>query len=212
MRMKNILFFLFFIGTIHSSYSQSVGLFVGMNNAKLSGDTPNEARYKSLLGLNVGALVDIPLTESTTLSIQPSYSQGGTRVEYQVPGVLEPVDSIKIRTNYFSLPVLLKISATNKRFYAIGGIEYSMLLNSALSSHGKEEDVDLGLSSWNLSVHFGAGYRVPIGITNLFFEIKYIQGLVNLTDKPLEKSYIPRVKSSGIIINGGIEIPLNNLF
>lgn len=37
------------------------------------------------------------------------------------------------------------------------------------------------------------------------------QGLINLTDEPIEKSYVPRVKTAGFKILFGIEIPLKKI-
>ncbi|MCK5766145.1 MAG: hypothetical protein KAH26_09170, partial [Bacteroidales bacterium] len=58
------------------------------------------------------------------------------------------------------------------------------------------------------AAHFGAGIRIPVGLPRLFVELRYSQGLVNLTDEPIEKSYVPRVKTSGFKVLAGIEIPL----
>jgi hypothetical protein len=142
------------------------------------------------------------------LSLQPSYSQEGTRIEYSVKGKIQPVDSIHIRLNYFALPVLLKISSTNGRFYAIGGIETSALLDHSLKSHDQELEEDINVTDWNLAIHFGAGIRIPIGYPRLFIELRYTQGFIDLTDEPVENSYVPRVKTIGFKALAGIEIPL----
>ena len=48
--------------------------------SKLSGDAPAKAAYSSLMGANLGVLLDIKLSEDIYLGIQPSYSQEGTKV------------------------------------------------------------------------------------------------------------------------------------
>lgn len=177
--------------------------------SKLAGDAPANAKYKSLMGANVGAYFDIKLGKSIFLSLQPSYSQEGAKVSYTVSGVEEPIDSISIRLNYFSLPLLLKITSTNERFYALAGFEPSMLLNSSATSNDVKEDLNTNVADWNLAMHFGAGIRIPVGFPRLFVEVRYTQGMVNLTDEPLEENnVIPRVKTSGMKIMAGIEIPL----
>jgi len=163
------------------------------------------------MGANVGAYLDLKLHKLIWLSFQPSFSQEGTKVFYDLKGYTEAVDSIKVRLNYFSLPLFLKVSSTNGRFYALGGFEAGYLLDSYVTSHDEQLDTDLKVSEFNFAVHFGAGIRIPLGLPRLFIELRYTQGLVNLTDEPVEKSYIPRVKTIGIKILAGIEIPLKKI-
>ena len=42
----------------------------------------------------------------------------------------------------------------------------------------------------------------------LFTELRYSQGIINLTDEPLSNNIIPRVKTSGFKLLVGIEFPL----
>jgi hypothetical protein len=200
---------LLFIISASFTFGQSyVGVFGGLNSSKLAGDAPSKAYYKSLMGVNIGGYFDLKLGKSVWLSLQPSYSQEGTKVFYNVSGLEEPVDSIKIRLNYFSLPLLLKVQSTSKRFYALGGIEAGYLLDSYKSSHDVKEEIETDVSELNIAAHFGAGFRIPIGFTRLFIELRYTQGILNLSDEPIAKSTIPRVKTTGFKILTGIEIPL----
>ena len=125
-RSIQIFAFLLLVLTSSVSTGQSyIGVFGGLNSSKLTGDSPNKAKYKSLMGANVGAYIDIKLGKIVWLSIQPSYTQEGTKISYSVKGLEEPVDSISIRLNYFSLPIFLKVSSTNERFYALA---YSLII------------------------------------------------------------------------------------
>ena len=185
----------------------SAGVFAGLNSSKLSGDVPKNASYKGLMGINVGGFFDLKLSESISLSLQPSYSQEGTRLFYDVPKVDEPVDSFLIRLNYFSLPLFLKVKSTNERFYALGGLEAGFLTDHFASSHDVKYDIEANVESLNIALHFGAGIRIPLGYPRLFIELRYAQGLINLTDEPIEKSYIPRVKTNGFKVFAGLEFP-----
>lgn len=186
-----------------------IGIFAGLNRSKLSGDAPADAVYKNLTGGNLGALLDVKLGKSVYLSFQPSYSQEGSKVTYNVKGVREPVDSIKIHLNYFSLPILLKITSTNERFYALAGIETALLISNSVTTENTEEEFS-DLAQWNVAAHFGAGINIPLGVPNMFVELRYSQGLINLTDEPLSEDIIPRVKTSGFKLLCGIRIPLKN--
>lgn len=200
---------LLFLGSTTLMGQSYVGVFAGLNSSKLSGDAPQKATYEGLMGANVGAHFDLKISKVISLSIQPSYSQEGTKVSYNVSGQQLPVDSLKIRLNYFSLPLFIKIASTNKRFYALTGIETGFLLDHSLSSNDEEIDVDVKLSEINVAMHFGAGYRIPLGYPRLYIELRYAQGLINITDEPVTESYIPRVKTAGFKVLVGVEIPLS---
>lgn len=187
-----------------------LGGFLGMNRAKLSGDAPEQVRYRSVSGLNAGVLLEYQFSNTVTLSLQPSFSQEGTKVSYKLPGRQKPIDSIQIGLNYLSFPLMVKISASNPRFYAISGVETGILLNSYQETKAGEKDVDVTLNEVNIAIHFGAGYRISIGRPKLYFELRYAQGFANITNEPLSKDIVPRVKTSGVKLFFGIEVPLSN--
>ena len=208
-KFTRLIFIMVFISFSFLMYGQSyIGVFGGLNSSKLSGDAPQNAKYKGLMGANIGAYIDLNLGKGIFLSLQPSYSQEGTKISYTLPKAEEPVDSVHIRLNYFSLPLLLKVTSTNNRFYAIAGIETCLLLDSFVSSHDIKEDINASVAEWNVAIHFGAGIKIPVGFPRLFVELRYTQGLLNLTDEQIEESYVPRVKTAGLKIFAGVEIPL----
>lgn len=198
-----------FLFTSILGFGQSyLGVFGGLNMSKLSGDVPAKGKYKTSTGLNFGANLDIKLSDNMLLSLQPSYSQEGTKISYTLPDSPDPIDSISVSLNYFSLPVLLKITTVNERFYALAGVETGFLLNSSQTIDDVEQDINANVKEINLAMHFGVGLRIPIGFPRLFVELRYSQGLLNLTDDPIVQNTIPRVKTSGMKILVGIEIPL----
>jgi hypothetical protein len=186
-----------------------LGIFGGISSSKLTGDSPEKASYKGLLSLSFGANLDLKLARQVYISLQPSFTQEGTKVFYDVPLEYEPVDSIRIRLNYVSFPVLLKAASNNRRFYAIAGVEASYLVSGNLKTGDQKEDVAGHVTGYNLAAVFGAGMRIPLGLPRLVIELRYSQGLVNLTDEFYQRSYIPRVKTTGFRMNVGLEIPLS---
>ncbi len=200
-----IMTLLFF--SILSMGQVTLGAFGGLNSSKLSGDAPSDAFYTGLIGGNFGALVDVRLSEGIYLSLQPSFSQEGANVSYTLKGEEEAVDIVKIRLNYFSLPLLVKITSTNQRFYALSGVETARLLNAATIIEEDSEELR-DVPQWNIAMHFGAGIRIPAGYPTVFVELRYSQGFVNLSDDPLNSNIIPRVKTSGFKILAGVEFPL----
>lgn len=186
-----------------------LGAFAGVNMSKLSGDVEPDTKYKSKAGGNFGFLIDIPLVENIYLSFQPSYIQDGTKIFIKHPENEEHIENNKVKLNYLSLPVILKVTSDNGKFYCIGGIETSHLIHSSQTPVGEEQQVlGVEIASWNFSLDFGAGLRIPIGTTNLFFEARYSHGLNNITEDPVFNGLIPRVKTSNYRLLTGIEIPL----
>ncbi len=186
----------------------SVGALAGFNFGKLSGDAPDNSFYGANPGFNAGVVLDIPIGRVVKLSLQPSFSQEGTRVYYYRFGEIESFDSIQLRLNYLSVPLLVKVQSTNKHFYALAGFEAGFLMNYDLKSNGESLSNQLDIADFNLAVHFGAGYRIFLGYPVLFIELRYAQGLINLTDEPGGEGYIPRVKTTGFKAFVGIELPL----
>jgi len=207
-KKTGLLLSVFLLAAVLAHGQSYLGLFGGLNMSKLSGDVPSKAKYKNSIGLNFGVNLDLRLSETIFLSIQPSYSQEGTKLSYSLDGSVEPIDSVTVNLNYFSLPVFFKITSANERFYALAGIETALLLNSSQTIDDVEQDIEAEVTELNVAIHFGVGLRIPIGFPRLFVELRYSQGLVNLTDDDINQITIPRVKTSGMKIIVGIEIPL----
>ncbi len=187
-----------------------VGAYGGINKSNLKGDAPADGQYSSITGITAGAIFDLRLNDNLTISFQPGIDQCGTKVMYDVDGLTEPLDSIDLTINRIVLPLYLKASANGSNFYAVGGLETSKTSSTTIKSHDKELDHKLDVAEWDVAMIFGFGYRIPIGLPELFIEARYGQGLVNLTDNVNAKDYIPRVKNSGFKILAGIEIPIWN--
>ncbi len=200
---------LFFSLSVSSVAQVSLGAFGGVNFGKLNGDTPKNGYYVPNGGLNSGLLIDIPVGKAVSLSLQPSFSQEGTKLLFYQGKYQEPIDSIHLRLNYFSLPLMVKVQSTSKHFYAVGGLEAGYLVSYKLTSHGDILSNALSVAGINVAAHFGAGYQIFIGKPVLFFELRYTQGLINLTDEPVDKSYIPRVKTTGFKALIGVTMPLS---
>lgn len=208
MHKKLLLISSCFFFTVATFSQVHYGVVGGLNFGKLSGDIEANGKYQRIPGLNIGAMIDIDLSDNITLSLQPSYSQEGTTVGKRKNGNFVYKDSLDINLNYASLPVLLKIKSNNDRFYAIGGLESSKLVSSNMQTvNGPQTPIDVQVAEWNFSLHFGAGIKFPIGITTLFLEARYAQGINNLTDDPFVNDLIPRVKTSNIKLLTGISIP-----
>ena len=203
----------FLLLSFNNSFAQfKIGVIGGLNRGTFKGDQIDGGSYNNLIQPNYAIMFDAKLSDQIVLSLQPGLSKKGTKITYSVKGELEPIDSIAIKIDYFSIPLILKISSKNERFYAIGGLEAGIPLSANADFLTKPDyirDVKKHLSNVNITMHFGAGYRISVGKPTLFLEARYLQGLNNAV--PIEKpeyNFFPRVRTSDIQLLFGIEFPL----
>jgi hypothetical protein len=191
-------------------YGQTyIGAFAGLNSSKLVGDQPKITTYSGLMGANFGLSLDVPIAKNMSIGIQPSYSQEGAGLAFNYENDSLEREPDKVRLNYFSVPLIYKVNSTNKRFYALSGIETAFLLEEYIQSPEDTEELESDISQLNVAIHFGAGYTIPIKKSRLFLEIRYTQGILNLTDEIGKEGYIPRVKTSGLKFFVGYQIPVS---
>lgn len=97
----------------------------------------------------------------------------------------------------------------SEKLYFTGGL--SADFPSRVKADNGEEKIDISneLTKVNLTAQFGLGYRIPIQSNIIFIELRYLQGLVNLSnnrDDP--EAYLPRVKSSSTQLLFGWQFPI----
>jgi hypothetical protein len=189
-----------------------VGLYVGINNSKLVGDGPSLGSFKYIRGFLGSAHIDFELSENVSLSLQPGFKTGGAKLAFKDTISQQTRDSLKINLLTFSLPLLLKINSFNERVYFAGGftVDFSV---SAKADNGVEKiDVSDEINKLNLNALFAIGYRIPVHTTDAYLELRYLQGLVNLSDqRNQEDAYLPRVKTSAIQLLFGLQFPIRKI-
>ena len=186
----------------------AVGVLAGATSTSWDGDTPDRGSYSSLAGFAAGGRLDIDIYRSTRLSLQPSFMQKGTRIDFEVPGENERVDSVEVRLDYFALPILVRVETLQGRFYVTGGFEVGWLLDARYKTPDEDLDAKIDMKEHSLAVDFGIGYTIPAGRTGIWFELRYSQSLVNVGNEDASSTVHiirePRVKNSGILFLAGI--------
>ncbi len=212
MRIKYFFVVLLLLSFTTAFAQFNVGVVSGLNLGNVKGDQPENGSYNTLIGTNYGLLFDLNLSEQIVLSIQPGLSHKGTKISYAVKGFPEAVDSINIKLDYFSVPLLLKVLSKGRHLYAIGGLDVGFPLSTNaefVGNHDDKRDISAHLSDVNIVMHFGAGWRFQVGKPTLFLEARYLQGLNNIV--PIEKpeyNFFPRVRTTDVQLLFGIEFPL----
>ena len=187
----------------------SVGLLGNLSSSSLSGNAPPSTEYTSLIGLGGGLMIDYKATDVVTISIQPMFIPKGTTVSYDLPSYEEQRDSANIRFNYYTLPIMVKVVAS-KVVYVTGGFELDFLQNakSELINIDGENDISDMIKSFDVSVNFGVGFTFDVSPINLFFEIRFSQGLMNVSEISSDEFAIPpEFKNSATQLLFGIMYP-----
>lgn len=178
----------------------SLGALGGLTRSSFSGDTPDKGEYKSLTGGAFGGICEIDLTRNVKLSLQPSWVRKGSKIAFEVEGEDERVDSVDVRIDYFTVPVLVKVMTRGGRFYVSGGLELGFPLSAEHETSSSTTDIEDGLENMDVAADFGVGLHVPVGHPVMYFELRYSQSLRSIFDEEWAEEELhlePRVKNSG---------------
>lgn len=170
----------------------SVGLFGDLSNSSLSGNAPPSTVYNSLMGIGGGLIFDYKATDEVTVSLQPMFIPKGTTVSYDLPSYKEQRDSLNVQFSYVSIPLMVKVAAS-KVVYVSGGFEVDLLqsVKAKMVNIEAEEDITSEIKSYDISANFGVGFTFDVSPVNLFFELRFSMGLMNVSKMSSEEWDIP---------------------
>jgi hypothetical protein len=191
----------------------NLGVMGGINRSNLSGDAPSNAVYAPRNGFAGGIFADIKIAKDVLLSFQPMYMQKGTTIAVDVRGESNPQDSLNVNLSYISLPLMVKVISGNGKTYVTGGLDVGFLQNATVKpvNSGSEQDIQDSIQQLDIAVNFGLGIMIPVGTPKLLFELRYVQGLMdisNIKTDPEGKSLPPQFKTGGFQFFTGLMIPL----
>lgn len=183
----------------------SLGVIGGLTRFQMGGDNPDKTAYRTNTGGMVGGILEFGIARQVTLSLQPSYIQKGTKIAFEVEGQEERVDSVDVELEYFSIPVLVKVLTRGERFYVLSGLEFGYLLDARYITSTQDSNVKDDLEKFDLAIHFGAGYIIPVGRSRFFVEARYVQSVMNVITEESEDNaaFGFRLKNSGWIFCAG---------
>jgi hypothetical protein len=207
--LKKILFvfIIFFIATSSTMAQVNIGLFGGINSTNFNGDDPPNANFESDLGYDLGATADFYFIDDIALNIQPMYSHQFTFLQYDVNYQYDKYDSISVKSDYFEIPINIKVFANNNIGYVTAGISLAIPLsaNSINNRTGHQEDIIERYEPYILIANFGVGVQFSIGKPMIFIEFQYSQSLTNLTKIDiLEITINNKLKTNSIKLHTGI--------
>ena len=193
------------------SFAQlQLSVWGGVNSSSFGGNPPEDASYESIYGGSFGGNLDFQLTEDVVISLEPSFEQKGSDIVFGDEEKLrDTVLTYSVKQNYFGLGVIFKINT--ERFFVGSGVSFQLLSSAMLTFESNEKDIKDKFLNYDAVAFFNLGYKIPIGGPHLFFELRYIQGLVNIYAGEAEVSseiYVSNYKSTGFKLSTGIMIPL----
>lgn len=205
-----IVSFFFLLFGQYSFAQFDASFWCGLNNASFGGNPPEDASYESIYGLGFGGDLNYHLTEDVIISFEPSFNQTGSDIVFgNEDRILDTVKTFTIKQNYFGLGLIFKIDT--KRFYVGTGLSFQLLTSAKLEYESAEKDIIDRFLNYDVVSFFNVGYKIPVGTPNLFIELRYIQGLLNInSDEPDLNSeiYIANFKSSGLKLLVGLTFPI----
>ena len=199
----------------YSGFSQELGIFATINNSTLEGDSPKGFKIVPEYSYELGLLLDFKISEHVRLSASPSYFsvESTARVRDRTSPDRKLKDSLSVRVAYLNFPIIFKINfQENDRLYFVTGLETAINLDSDIKNLSDVPDPDdvpsIDFKDVAFNVSFGLGYRIPIKSNFLFVELRYNQGLTNVTEFTNNSNLLSRMKLQGMEWNVGYVIPL----
>jgi hypothetical protein len=113
--------------------------------------------------------------------------------------------------DYLAIPVVLRIYTGSGRTFVTGGLDIAFLSRATLSGRGLEEDAASYFKDTDVAALFGFGMIFPIGKPRISVELRYFQGLVNLSNDdgvPAGVDLPDRFRSSGLQLMAGFNLPI----
>lgn len=198
----------------NTSYSQfNVGISGEITSAKFGGAAPDNAAYSSIAGFGGSLIGEIRIVKDVYLSLQPGFQTQGSNIVFGDENniINDTTVTFKISQSYLNIPLNLKIF--KKNFYVGAGFAIGFLSSADISNEYVDSTIDIKDKFKNIDVtaNFNVGYQMSIGKPNLFFELRYIQGLVNINNVnsiAAQDIYIANFKTNGFSFQTGIILPL----
>lgn len=208
------IFLLIVLSFSNKSFSQfNVGVSGELSSSSYGGVSPSNASYESVTGFGGSLIGEIRLVKNVYLSLQPGYITKGSKVKFGNENniINDTTVTFDISQSYFNIPLNVKIFSN--RFYIAAGFAYQILSSANITNDrsSDEKDIKSQFKTFDLVSNFNVGYQLPIGTPYLFFELSYMQGLVNINNTNTAGAndiYLQNFKSKGMSFITGLIYPI----
>ncbi len=178
---KLLLIVCIFSGILSNAQEDTIkfGVKAGINIASLSGNVAVTQDQFNRVGLQIGVLSEIPITEKFAFQPELLFSSQGAKYDPIENGIL--VEQT-IKLDYLNLPLMAK-------YYIFKGVSiqagpqigFLLSANNNVESPGIDTETDIKdeTSGVDFGINFGLGYQLPLGI---FVDGRYNLGLSDTND------------------------------
>ncbi len=178
--MKKVLLSAVAILTIGFTYAQKAqfGIKGGLNIANENFVGNGAPSTNSFTGVNVGAFVEIKISDKIAIQPELLYSTQGTKLNWFDSASGVTINSFKL--NYINIPVMLKYYAVNKFSLEVGpqiGFLTSAIVNGTSGVTTVDVDAKKFYNSTDFGINFGASYDFTKKVST---GIRYNLGLSNI--------------------------------
>lgn len=189
----------------------SLGAYGGLNRSVLRGDGPPNTKYRDRHGSVLGIVADFPVATDVAISVQPSFAQRGAGIAFNVEGERERRDSLDVRLDYVSIPVLVKIFAGHRRTFVTGGLDVGFLTKATIHDGANSDDISDLMKTMDIAAVFCLGVAIVKRQPEITMELRYAQSFLNVANPesdPETESLPQRFRSTGLQLLLGITFTL----
>jgi len=188
-----------------------VGAQLGVDRAGIDGDSPPNSHYSDKVGLVAGIQGEVGFAQDLSLSVQPSFVQKKSGVVVAPSTRGGSSTELALSFDYVSVPVVVKFAKAGGRTYVAGGVTVDFLTAATLSGQGSDRDVTSAFGNTGFGAVLGFGVVFPAGRTRFTTELRYVQGIANMTTGAAAEAsgaLAPRLHSTGWELIVGSLLPV----
>ncbi len=187
-----LMFLIFLVGT---EAQVRTGFIGGLNFANVNQSNFNVPDLDGMTTYGIGAIIDIPISTSVSIYLEPMYIQKGSGLNTEIDGSISGDSFINLNSldlgidfelSSIEIPVFFKFELKNKfiRPYFLGGavIGFNTSSKIKLSAFGLgySENIDDYTESVEYGLSFGGGLNIPVDQVTISLEARYTFGLNNV--------------------------------
>jgi len=182
-----------------------------VDRAGIDGDSPPNSHYSDKVGLVAGIQGEVGFAQDLSLSVQPSFVQKKSGVVVAPSTRGGSSTELALSFDYVSVPVVVKFAKAGGRTYVAGGVTVDFLTAATLSGQGSDRDVTSAFGNTGFGAVLGFGVVFPAGRTRFTTELRYVQGIANMTTGAAAEAsgaLAPRLHSTGWELIVGSLLPV----
>lgn len=186
----------------------SLGAAVGINRLKFSGDSPSNGSFGPKLGPMAGLSLQYRFTQAVGLRLDAGYLNQRSNF-VKVDSNNKVTDSLTFAFDVLTFPLNVVIWTESGRFFVTAGLGLNYYIDARAEYPDETNNILSEIEKINYFATLGAGFLISLGRPYILIELRYKQGLRDLTGSVVhEDNYLHKTKTTGLGIAVSIYLPL----